>query len=30
LNQVGDKVARENWKRYPLLDYGAGWDDPSL
>ena len=30
LAQVGAEKTREIWEAYPLLDYGRGWDDPSL
>jgi putative transposase len=30
LEEVGEDRAAEIWKDYPLLDYGKGWDDPSL
>ena len=28
LESVGREKAREIWLDYPVLDYGAGWDDP--
>lgn len=30
LGDVGQKKAREIWDRYPVLDYGKGWDDPDI
>ena len=30
LERVGKAAAASIWKDYPLLDYGAGWDDPDL
>ena len=30
LAAVGGKRAREYWEKYPVLDYGKGWDDPWL
>jgi len=30
LEEVGADEAREIWEEYPVLDYGKGWDDPSL
>jgi putative transposase len=27
LEEVGREQAVEFWKRYPVLDYGRGWDD---
>ena len=30
LHTVGRAKATRLWKRHPLLDYGAGWDDPHL
>lgn len=28
LDRVGRDEAAAVWKKYPLLDYGAGWDEP--
>ena len=28
LNNVGKEKAAEIWKKYPVLDYGKGWDAP--
>jgi putative transposase len=30
LKTVGHDEAERVWRTYPLLDYGAGWDDPHL
>jgi putative transposase len=30
LEMMGREFAEQTWKEYPLLDYGQGWDDPSL
>ncbi len=30
LEQNGEEEADRVWRRYPLLDYGKGWDDPSM
>jgi putative transposase len=30
LEQVGRSAAMETWLKYPVLDYGRGWDDPNL
>lgn len=30
LMEVGDEKAKENWQNFPLKDYGAGWDEPTL
>lgn len=30
LESVGLDQARANWKAYPVLDYGNGWDDADL
>jgi putative transposase len=30
LDQVGREEAERRWQAYPLLDYGAEWDPPSL
>ncbi len=29
LEQMGPAEAERVWRRYPLLDYGKGWDDPA-
>ena len=30
LESVGKEAAARTWQAYPLLDYGAGWDEPGL
>ena len=30
LEHVGAEQAGEIWRKYPVLDYGKGWDDPDL
>jgi putative transposase len=30
LDEVGKAEASRIWREFPLLDYGKGWDDPSL
>jgi putative transposase len=30
LRSIGREEATRLWQRHPLLDYGAGWDDPDL
>lgn len=30
LSRVGAEEALKFWKKYPVLDYGAGWDEASL
>lgn len=30
LEQTGREKAKEMWSKYPVLDYGKGWDDPDL
>jgi putative transposase len=30
LDNTGKEHAEEMWRRYPLLNYGKGWDDPEL
>ncbi|HKQ38514.1 MAG TPA: hypothetical protein VJ063_10585 [Verrucomicrobiae bacterium] len=30
LDRIGADKAREIWHKYPVLDYGKGWDDPDL
>jgi putative transposase len=30
LESIGREKAREIWLEHPVLDYGAGWDDPEL
>ena len=30
LEKMGKEKAVEIWKKYPILDYGKGWDDPEL
>ena len=30
LEQIGEEKAREIWRRYPVLDYGKGWDDSDM
>ena len=30
LETMGEEEATRLWKEYPILDYGKGWDDPSL
>ncbi len=30
LDAVGRDVALTRWKKYPILDYGKGWDDPEM
>ncbi len=28
LNEVGKEKCTDIWRKYPILDYGKGWDDP--
>jgi len=30
LDEVGRSRAAELWRQYPVLDYGAGWDDAEM
>ncbi len=30
LESVGETTAADTWRNFPLKDYGAGWDEPSL
>jgi len=30
LEQLGREEAKRIWLEYPVLQYGAGWDDPDL
>jgi putative transposase len=30
LHDVGREEAAGIWRRYPLLDYGKGWDEPEM
>ena len=30
LETVGEEEAMRRWKEYPVLDYGKGWDDPTM
>jgi len=30
LERVGRAEAKRIWRAYPLLDFGAGWDDPGM
>ena len=29
LEDIGHETAKKYWIKYPLLDYGKGWDDPN-
>ena len=30
IEEVGIEKTREIWKKYPVLDYGKGWDSPEM
>jgi len=30
LETIGEEEAIRQWKEYPILDYGKGWDDPAV
>jgi putative transposase len=30
LDKMGIESAREIWTKYPILDFGKGWDDPRV